>query len=64
MNLRKQLYLIGKRLDTITDKKFQQIKKLLLLTKNLNQSIDNMMINVILEVKNIWSNAAIPTQDN
>ncbi|XP_074110873.1 uncharacterized protein LOC141535033 [Cotesia typhae] len=68
MDLRKNIFLIDKTIDTISDKKLATNKEALQLlfhyTRNLKQSIGDSCPIVISEIKKIWDRAKIPTQDN
>lgn len=67
MDLRKNIFLIGTTIDTISDKKLATNKEALQLlfhyTRDLNQSIESSSPTVIAEIKKIWDIAEIPTQD-
>lgn len=68
MDLRKNIFLIGKTIDTISDQKLATNKEALQLlfyyTRDLKQSIRDSCPIVISEIKKIWDIAEIPTQDN
>lgn len=68
MNLRGNIYLIGKTISSLNNKKLPANKEVLKFlyhhSRNLKKSIDDSCASVIREVIGIWSGAAIPTQIN
>ncbi|XP_050338703.1 uncharacterized protein LOC126765166 [Bactrocera neohumeralis] len=66
MNLRSNLFMIGKRMSSLNKKKLPTNKQVLQLlyhhSRNLKKSIDDSVVSVISEVREIWNIAEIPTQ--
>lgn len=68
MDLRQNIFLIGKTISLFNNKKLPTNKEVLQLlyhhTRNLNKSVDDSCSLVINKVIEIWSTAEIPTQAN
>lgn len=68
MDLRKNIFLIGKTINTISDKKLATNKEALQLlfhhTRDLKQSIGESCLIVVSEIKKNWDKVGIPTQED